>query len=653
MIRKMLYVWAGVFIAFTLFFQSDSLFADTSDGSKGEGTGDRNWVPDTEDPPTSGERYPVEVIEDVRIPMRDGIELEGRLFLPDLPDGEEGACVLYPNGYGHGDPDSGNNRIPRDLAERGYASLHVSMRGSGTSEGEGNLYNKYGEDGYDLVEWMADQSWCDGNVGAIGTSLRGINQWLIAKENPPSLKAISPVVACGDCYDYLWYPGGMLPGPGRVARGEPEYTSAIEHRDFDDWWRVRSTLTEDLQNIAVNDTPALISGGWNDYISSGNVQAYKELSDADGESKLIMGAGAHGAVDDLHPFDFESYQVLWFDRYLKGEPNILDEEEDVLIYVQGPDEWRFEEDWPISDRTMETMYLNGLESKSISSNNDGSFSEEPEDNELTGYDYSPETGPFLHTLLDSGTGRLDIDQSPYEADTTTWTTSPLPDATEVTGSMSLNIWAESDAEDFDIVVHVTDVAPDGTSEAVTAGYLNAPRSESRSSPEPVTPGEVNEYEIEILPTSYVFQKGHRIRLSIAGGTKEHESQNKPQGPGINPNPSSVKIHQDKDHPSSWDIPIIGTATSSAEGSVSSMKALVDYFDEAGDIANQEVQHALQLHLIAVEQFEKQGESKKFIKHMEGFKQLITYHKEKEEISVDSYQAFDDYSDHLIEKWQTK
>src|SRR5699024_11753291 len=80
-------------------------------------------------------------------------------------------------------------------------------------------------------------------------------------------------------------------------------------------------------------------------------------------------------------------------------------------------------DWSSDVCSSDLMYLNGLESKSISSNNDGSFSEEPEDNELTGYDYSPETGPFLHTLLDSGTGRLDIDQSPYEADTTTWTTS--------------------------------------------------------------------------------------------------------------------------------------------------------------------------------------------------------------------------------------
>src|SRR5699024_920075 len=114
MIRKILYVWAGVFIAFTLFFQYDSLFADNSDGTQGEGKGKRNWVQDTEYPPTAKKRYPDEVIEDVRIPIRNGIELEGRLFIPDLPDGEVGACVLYPKGYGHDDPDSGNNRIPRD-----------------------------------------------------------------------------------------------------------------------------------------------------------------------------------------------------------------------------------------------------------------------------------------------------------------------------------------------------------------------------------------------------------------------------------------------------------------------------------------------------------------------------------------------------------
>ncbi|WP_187119785.1 CocE/NonD family hydrolase C-terminal non-catalytic domain-containing protein [Numidum massiliense] len=96
--------------------------------------------------------------------------------------------------------------------------------------------------------------------------------------------------------------------------------------------------------------------------------------------------------------------------------------------------------------------------------------------------------------------------------------------------MALNLWAETNAADIDFVVQVSDVAPDGTSTAVTAGYLNAQRSKSRSTPEPITPGKIEPYQIDILPTSYVFKKGHRIRLSIAGGTKAHQGQGSPQGP---------------------------------------------------------------------------------------------------------------------------
>ncbi|MDN4073866.1 CocE/NonD family hydrolase [Fictibacillus terranigra] len=533
---------------------------ESINNSKGIGTENRNWVIAAETPPTSTERYPVTVTEDVTITMRDGVRLKGRLFVPDLPDGPS-ACVLYPNGYGHGSPYAAENAVPRDLAERGYASLHVSMRGTAPSEGTGNLYNKYGEDGYDLVEWMANQSWCDGNVGTIGSSLRGINQWLIAKELPPSLKAISPIVACGDCYNYLWYPGGMQPGPGRIARGVPEYSSAIEHRNFDDWWRERSTLKEDLEAIADRGIAALISGGWNDYISPGNVQAFKDFSAAGGKAKLIMGPGAHGSVQGLLPYNFLDYQVLWFDHYLKGIDNGIDREDGVLIYVQGPNQYRYEKAWPIPDTKMARLYLSKEKSGTINSLNDGSLSIKRTNRQKlsTSYSYSPSSGPFLPTMLSTSAGRLKIDQKPYEEQTVTWTTGFLPVPIEVTGTLSLTFWAEANAVDSDFVVQVTDVALNGMSTQVSAGYLNASRAKSRTISTPLTPGKVEKYNIKILPTSYVFEAGHRLRLSIAGGTKALPEQTGPQGPGLNPVPASVKIYQDDLHPSSLDLPVIGAS----------------------------------------------------------------------------------------------
>lgn len=536
------------------YLEGNAIAQEAAATEKGYGTEDRNWV--TEQGSASTERYGVNVEEDIEIAARDGIIIRGRLL---TPAGLEGPypTVVQLNGYGHGEYSNSQNRMLKDLAGRGYAVLHVSMRGSGTSGGRAGLYNHYGKDGYDVIEWAADQSWSNGKVGTVGQSLLGISQWLAANELPPSLKAISPVVACTDCYEYLWHPGGMEAGPGRVARGI-EYEVASEHRNFDDWWKERTISHEELETIADHGVAALISGGWNDYISPGNVKAYELYSEAGGDSKLIMTSGAHGGLTGVQPYEFKDYQALWLDHYLQDEDNEVNERDPVLIYVQGADQWRYEKAWPIPDAHSVDLYFNEKQDDSIGSLNDGSFTPEAPQRDVSpaSYSYSPERGPFMPSLLSSG-GRLQIDQRPYEEKTVTWTTNVLEVPTEVTGNMSVSFWAEVDAADADFVVQVTDVSPDGTSRQVAAGYLNASRAESRTTPDPLTPGKVEEYEIEILPTSYVFEEGHQIRLSISGGAKPFAGQEAPQGPGINPTASNVQIYQDADHPSHLTLPLIG------------------------------------------------------------------------------------------------
>ncbi|WP_202078796.1 CocE/NonD family hydrolase [Caldalkalibacillus salinus] len=521
----------------------------------GYGTEDRQWVL-TQQTPKSKTGYPVKVTEEVSIPMRDGVILKGRLFLPEYKRGPFPTIVQL-NGYGHDRTDvADREHMLYNLVERGYAALHVSLRGVGSSEGESNLFNQYGQDGYDVIEWAAAQPWSDGHVGTVGISLLGISQWLAAKELPPSLKAISPIAACADCYSYLWYPGGMLPGPGR--EGRTEYSFALEHRNLDEWWRERTVLEKDIQAMTDQGIAPLVSGGWNDYITPGNIRAFKQIRATGGEGKLIIGPQAHRYLTNVQPYDFEIYQTLWFDHHLKGVDNGIDQEDRVLIYVQGPDRWRFEKDWPIPDANDVELYLTDSKSGSIESINDGSLQPElpAQKNVSDQYTYDPDLGPFLPALL-SSSRRLDIDQSSYEAQTLTWTTDPLAVSTEVTGSIKLQFWASANVEDTDFVVQVTDVAPDGTSRQVTTGYLNASRAESVSDPTPLEPGQAQQYTMEILPTSYVFQAGHRIRLSLAGGAKPLDNQRYAQGPGLHPTPAEVEIHQGIDYPSSVVFPVIG------------------------------------------------------------------------------------------------
>ncbi len=532
----------------------------STDAAIGAGTESRDWVVSDKAPVTSAERFAV-TEEEILFTTRDGVQLGARLLLPQgVPDGPR-PCVLLANGYGHNTPTGAAVQPPlMDLVTRGYAGLHVSLRGSGNSEGEANLYNKFGEDGYDLVEWMAQQPWCNGRVGMVGASLLGISQWLTAREGPPSLQAIIPHVACGNCYEYLWYPGGMNPGPGRVSRGPIEYGSAAQHPDFDVYWDERTTLAADHQRIAASGVAVMTTGGWNDYISPANLEAFEDMPG--GASKMmIWGPDAHGVmVQDVMPWSFFEYQALWMDRHLRDIDNGIDRDGKALIYVQGPNQWRMESEWPIPDAQLVKLYLSPDRSGSSDSINDGSLlsTAPPASADPATIGYDEQSGPFLPTLLGGSSGRYMADQRSAEAQVLTWTTAPLTSPTEVTGWAKLNFWATVEGEDADFVVQLTDVAPDGTSTQVTVGYLNASHADSRASPQPVPQGTPKAYTLNLWPTSYVFRAEHRMRIDLAGGAEPGADLQGPQGPGKSPHEATLSILQDSMHPAVLDLPTIGT-----------------------------------------------------------------------------------------------
>ena len=160
----------------------------------GAGTEDRQWLPERARVDNPLLRFPVQIQDGVTVAARDGTALDARLFLPTLAAGAAPTpCVLMTDGYGRSSvTGASTDPVLMDIASRGYAVLHLSLRGSGRSGGTATLYNQFGQDGYDTVEWMAKQPWCNGRVGMVGPSLLGISQWLTAKEAPPSLKAIVP-----------------------------------------------------------------------------------------------------------------------------------------------------------------------------------------------------------------------------------------------------------------------------------------------------------------------------------------------------------------------------------------------------------------------------------------------------------------------------
>jgi putative CocE/NonD family hydrolase len=573
-----------------------------SDGSaataKGAGTEGRRWVDQRAPAPLPAGAYETTEREQ-RIPMRDGISLAATIIEPVAPAGSPPQpCIVVTNGYSGLDTWLYPNL--RRLASYGYPVVAARLRGVPPSQGHGGLYERYGPDGYDVIEWTAAQPFCDGRVGMAGASLLGISQWLAARERPPHLVVIAPDDSPNDTYAYLWYVGGMEPGPGRKGRAEvpgveSEYGQAAAHPWFDGFWAQRAAGRADVQDLARAGLPALTSTGWDSYMVDAGSRAYTWMraAGAGDRARLVIGPWRHGGMftadgmagqdapgEQIRPYTGFEIQLRWFARWLRGEPGD-DAEPPVQIFVQGPDQWRYEEDWPLPDERRVRLFLADAPSGTASSRNDGSLARElPAAAGQAGYDFDPATAAnpaavsmpamtmvadgeptMAETILPPGAerihGRLIMDKTPYEAGAVTWTSAELARPAEITGYPRLVLWAAVSRPDADFIAELTDVAPgpDGgwTSTQITRGYLRAQAQFSRTGPTELVPGDVYRFDVELQPTSYVVAAGHRIRFTVQGAAVDVSWH----GPGLGAHPFSVVVHTGPERASFAEIPVIG------------------------------------------------------------------------------------------------
>lgn len=563
--------------------------SNSADSRRAAGTEDRAWVGYQGKPYV---RYIGGAVSSSQttIRVRDGLVLSATLHTSEEVGKKPG--ILIANGYGAAGEADLLETI-KILVGSGYLVLCARMRGIEPSAGKSGLYEGFATDSYDLVEWLAERPECNGRVGMVGASLLGLVQYLCAREAPPSLRVIVPDDAGSDNYWYLWHPGGMRSGPGRAGReavsgAENEYRLSVAHPNYDTFWRERTVNAEDLKAIARRGVAVFLTSGWDSYLLS-STKSYEWLRAGEPGSRLKMFVGPwpHGVFmsprgaatgPEVLPFRGIEYCVRWLDRWLKGTANGVDQEPPVLIYVQGPDEWRFEQDWPIPDERRVRLYLRERESGTRSGLNDGSLSPSPPGNDgSVAYDYSPD-GPYNMAAV-TAVSRPRLDKSPYEAHALVWTSEPLAVSIEMTGYPRFLFWAALSASDTDFVVEITDVVADDASGAlrsrqVTRGYLNAMRYFSRSDPQPLVPDVPYRFEVELYPTSYVFPAKHRIRITLQGAAIDPRARPLPiiggayagldpelvyvqHGPGLNEQAARVAVLQDALHASFVELPIIG------------------------------------------------------------------------------------------------
>ena len=561
-------------------------------------------------------KYGIKKEKDIYISMRDGVRLAADVYRPDAegkfpallalsPYGKELQELVLsfppqalPSNLWDGCIEAGDISY---IVPRGYAHVIADLRGTGHSEGEyaglsGIGRNEEGRDGYDLVEWIAQQPWCDGNVGMVGISYYAVMQIQTAAEQPPHLKAVFPYGGAYDIYR-LNYHGGIF---WLMLR------AAIDGRGGDSGFAVKNVVSAMMKKLTKEEFERRVEERLNDpdvrnYPNFYHMLKYSQrspvfldllLNPYDGpfywegeastkfdkvEVPVYTGInwGRAWFVDDtincylgvkgpkkllMMPFppmverpfhELHDLIIRWYDHWLKGIDTGVMDEPPIKIFVEGIRQWRYEEEWPLARTKWTEFYLRPRGRLSMES--------EPLDTDIVPPDGFYQAPPTVTNVVQS----------------IKYTSPPMLEDMEVTGPIALYLYASIDTDDTNWMVKVRDVDPSGTKIEVSTGWLKASHrelDESRSTPwrpfhphtrsEPVAPGKIYQYAIPIGAISNVFRAGHCIELEI----RSIESAGDPTLVLLAPDSfhlnssraTTHKIYRDKNHQSRLLLPVIPT-----------------------------------------------------------------------------------------------
>jgi uncharacterized protein len=330
------------------------------------------------------------------------------------------------------------------------------------------------------------------------------------------------------------------------------------------------------------DLPAYHMGGWYDIFLGGTLRNFSELARR-GKSpqRLLIGPWTHTSMSEqvgsVHfgfaasaslinlQADLPTIELRWFDHFLKGIPNGVEQEPPVQIFIMGINQWRAEQEWPLNRAVPTPFYLHS-DGHANSQNGDGVLSTTSPDTEATDhYAYDPLKpvptygGPLLiHPIFQSGPQ----DQRPIEKrdDVLVFTSTPLEQAIEVTGPITVTLFASTDAVDTDFVARLVDVHPDGFARPLTDGIIRGRVRHGFDREELLTPGQVYDFTIDLWATSNVFLPGHRIRLDITSSNFPRWDRNLNTGAPYGEGSEAVTAHQtilhDREHPSHIMLPVV-------------------------------------------------------------------------------------------------
>jgi putative CocE/NonD family hydrolase len=553
----------------------------------------------------------IDFIWGVKIPMRDGVKLNVTLYKPkeDKPT----PCIFTLTPYV---ADATHERGIY-FAQHGYSFAAVDSRGRGNSKGIFEPFINEARDGHDIVEWLAVQPWCDGQIAMWGGSYGGFDQWLTLRESPLPLKTIVPTAAAHAGVDFPFFKNIFFPYEmqwqtyisgvtrntaimddshfwigkfqemyqdhrpfkelDRIVGNESTFFQTwVKHPHQDTYWDQMEISSKQYDQITL---PILTITGHYDGDQPGAMEYYRRHMASKSGSKnnhyLIIGPWDHAGTRDPKAefgglkfgesalLDMNKLHKDWYDWTMKGGKKPAFLKKRVAYYVMGEEKWKYADSLETIGATPKKMYLNSKDGA-----NDVFHSGTLENTAPKG----THSDTFTYDPLDKRFGNLEREEIPdYLTDQMydlnlfgnglVYHSEPFAKDTEITGWVKLSAWMELNVTDTDFSVCLSEVLPQGKVIKLTQDWIRARYRESLREDKLVIPGEINLYTFdEFTFFSRRIVKGSRLRLIISCPNSIYIEKNYNSGgvvaeeSGKDAQTAHIILYHDKDHPSYLELP---------------------------------------------------------------------------------------------------
>lgn len=524
------------------------------------------------------------------MPMRDGVKLATDVYREDT--GKPAPVVLIRTPY--------DRKQQKGTAERwvkaGYVFVAQDCRGARASEGVLAPYNNEGQDGYDTIEWLTKQPWCNGRVGMVGGSYVGAVQWQAAVENPPGLAVIAPQATWSSFYRNLYLGGavrlsliagwiaGNTPRPEGVKPRDmndalmrlplsdvdeaigwsmPWLDAYLTHPEPNGFW-TRLDLTSRLPDLQL---PALHVVGYYDFFSRESVGNFmimqKQAKNAQTrkQQRLVLGPWDHGTIGKSKvaevdfglaaALDVGAVQFDWFDRHLKQDAAAQAKPfPPVRYFSMGDNVWHDAQTWPPEGFTATSYYLHS-DGKANTRRGNGRLTREAPTSTQTSDTFRADPVKPVPACPVTAARPIKsavwgpVDQAPLEDrdDVLVYSTAPLAEPLTFAGNVEAKLFVSADTPDADWVVKVVQVHPAGVAINLATGILRGRYRNSLLKPELMKPGEVYEITVDLGPCAATIAKGHQLRVDICGSHFPLFDRNPNTAAGIFDSKTSVATEQ--------------------------------------------------------------------------------------------------------------